>query len=266
MTILDEIIASKRKELALAIERTTIHDLEKRKYFKRRTWSMTEFIVGTDKTGIIAEFKRKSPSRGVINADATIEEVTTGYFRSGASALSILTDNTFFGGSESDLTRARELNSIPILRKDFILDEYQVIEAKAMGADAILLIAAVLTSTQVLQLARFARSLEMEVLLEVHGRPELDRLCESVDMVGVNNRDLKTFEVDMEVSLDLVGEIPPEFVRISESGITSPLVIKKLRSAGFQGFLIGENFMRAPDPVVAFSDFVKLIMFDYEQG
>ncbi len=264
MTILDEIIANKRKELALAIERTTLRDLEKRKLFKRRILSMTDFIVDPDKTGIIAEFKRKSPSRGVINADVTIEEVTTGYFRSGASALSILTDQTYFGGSESDLTRARELNSIPILRKDFILDEYQIIEARAMGADAILLIAAVLSTSQVLHLARFARSLEMQVLLELHSKPELDRLCEFVDMVGVNNRDLKTFEVDMEVSLELAREIPSNFVRISESGITSPLIVKKLRSAGFQGFLIGENFMRAPDPVLAFSDFVKLIMFDYE--
>jgi indole-3-glycerol phosphate synthase len=264
MTILDEIIANKRKELALAIERTTLRDLEKRKLFKRRILSMTDFIINPDKTGIIAEFKRKSPSRGVINADVTIEEVTTGYFRSGASALSILTDQMFFGGSESDLTRARELNSIPILRKDFILDEYQIIEARAMGADAILLIAAVLSPGQVLHLARFARSLEMQVLLELHGRSELNRICEYVDMVGVNNRDLNTFEVDMEVSLELAGEIPADFVRISESGITSPLVVKKLRSVGFQGFLIGENFMRAPDPVLAFSDFVKLIMFDYE--
>jgi indole-3-glycerol phosphate synthase len=264
MTILDEIVANKRKELALAIERTTLRDLEKRKLFKRRILSMTDFIIDPDKTGIIAEFKRKSPSRGIINADVTIEEVTTGYFRSGASALSILTDQMYFGGSESDLTRARELNSIPILRKDFILDEYQIIEARAMGADAILLIAAVLSPVQVLHLARFARSLEMQVLLELHGRSELDRMCEYVDMVGVNNRDLNTFEVDMEVSIELAGEIPADFVRISESGITSPLVVKKLRSSGFQGFLIGENFMRAPDPVLAFSDFVKLIMFDYD--
>lgn len=264
MTILDEIVANKRKELALAIEKTSLRDLEKRKLFNRKMLSMTGFITHPEKTGIIAEFKRKSPSRGVINADVTIEEVTTGYFRSGASALSILTDRTYFGGSEKDLARARELNPLPILRKDFILDEYQIIEARAMGADAILLIAAVLSASQVLHLARFARSLEMQVLLEIHGRQELDRICEFVDMVGVNNRDLNTFEVDMEVSLELAGEIPPDFVRISESGITSPLVVKKLKSAGFQGFLIGENFMRAPDPVLAFSDFVKLIMFDYE--
>jgi len=266
MTILDEIIASKRKELAIAIENTTIRELEKRKFYTRQILPMTDFILHPDKTGIIAEFKRKSPSRGVINADVTIEEVTTGYFRSGASALSVLTDETYFGGSEADLMRARELNSIPILRKDFVLDEYQIIQARAMGADAILLIAAVLSPPRVKHLARFARSVEMQVLLEVHSKPELDRLCEYVDMVGVNNRDLNTFEVNMEVSLELVGEIPSDFLRISESGITSPLVVKKLRNAGFQGFLIGENFMRSPDPVVAFSDFVKLIAFDYEQG
>jgi indole-3-glycerol phosphate synthase len=266
MSILDEIIANKRKELARAIEHITIRDLENRKLFDRRILPMTDFIVHPDKTGIIAEFKRKSPSRGVINNDVTIEEVTTGYFRSGASALSILTDQTYFGGSESDLIRARELNAIPILRKDFIFDEYQVIEARAMGADAILLIAAVLSPAQAMHLARFARSLELQVLLEVHGMPELNRLCEFVDMVGVNNRDLNTFEVDMEVSLELAQHLPSEFVRVSESGITSPLVIKKLRNAGFQGFLIGENFMRAPDPVLAFSDFVKLILLDYEQG
>src|SRR5512133_3102632 len=264
MTILDEIIANKRKELAVAIDRISLRDLEKRKLYNRRILPMTDFILNPDKTGIIAEFKRKSPSRGIINSDVTVEEITTGYFRSGASALSILTDQEYFGGSESDLIRARELNSIPILRKDFIVDEYQIIEARAMGADAILLIAAVLSAMQVYQLARFARSIEMQVLLELHGRSELDRMCEYVDMVGVNNRDLNTFEVDMEVSMELAGEIPSGFVRISESGITSPLIVKKLRSAGFQGFLIGENFMRAPDPVLAFSDFVKLIMFDYE--
>ncbi len=266
MTILDEIVANKRLELDIARERTPIRVLENRKIFDRRILRMSDFIVDPYKTGIIAEFKRKSPSRGVINKDATIEEVTTGYFRSGASALSILTDQTYFGGSESDLVRARELNSIPILRKDFILDEYQIVEARSMGADAILLIAAILSPKEVLHLARFARSLEMQVLLELHGRQELDRLCEFVDMAGINNRDLKTFEVDMEVSLELAGELPSEFVRISESGITSPLVIKKLKNAGFQGFLIGENFMRAPDPVLAFSDFVKLILADYEQG
>jgi indole-3-glycerol phosphate synthase len=264
MNVLEEIIANKRKELAISIEHTTIRDLEKRKLFNRKVLSMSSFILNPDKTGIIAEFKRKSPSRGVINAEVTLEEVTTGYFRSGASALSILTDHAYFGGGSADLIRARELNPIPILRKDFIVDEYQIIEAKAIGADAILLIAATLTRDQVFRLARIAHSLELEVLLEIHGREELDRLCEFVDMVGINNRDLKTFEVNVDVSLNLARELPVEFVRISESGITSPLVVRKLRNAGYQGFLIGEHFMRAPDPVVAFSDFVKLILFEHE--
>jgi indole-3-glycerol phosphate synthase len=266
MNILDEIITHKKKELALSIERTTIRSLEGRKLFKRKTLSMTDSILSPDKTGIIAEFKRKSPSKGMINAEVTVEEVTTGYFRSGASGLSILTDYAYFGGKESDLTRARELNPIPILRKDFIIDEYQIIEAKSLGADAVLLIAAVLSGIQVLKLARCAHSLGLQVILEIHGLEELGMLCEFVDIIGVNNRDLKTFVVDTEVSMQMAAHIPAEFVRISESGISSPLIVKQLKSAGYQGFLIGESFMRAPDPVVAFSDFVKLILFDYDQG
>jgi len=266
MTMLEEIIANKRKELSRNIEKTTVRDLESRALFKRETISMTEAILDPGKTGIIAEFKRKSPSKGVINTRATLEEVTTGYFRSGAAALSVLTDEVFFGGTSDDLVRARELNPIPILRKDFIIDEYQVIEARAMGADAILLIAAVLGKKEIKNLARFSHALQLQVLLEIHTREELDALCEEVDMVGVNNRNLKTFLVDTEISVALAPEIPHEFVRISESGIASALTFKKLKSAGYDGFLIGENFMRAEDPVVAFSDFVKLIFFDYDKG
>ncbi len=225
---------------------------------------MTDYIINADKTGIIAEFKRKSPSRGIINSVATIEEVTTGYFRSGASALSVLTDKKFFGGSTNDLARARQLNPIPILRKDFVISEYQIIEAKAFGADAILLIAAVLNETRIRELARFARSLDLQVLLEVHNAVELKCLNEFVNMVGVNNRDLKTFLVDTELSVQLASEIPSDFIKISESGITSPLTIKRLRGCGYQGFLIGESFMRSPEPALAFSDFVKLITCDYD--
>jgi indole-3-glycerol phosphate synthase len=264
MTILDEIIASKKKELAINIERTTIRDLENRILFRRNPLSMTGSILSADKTGIIAEFKRKSPSRGTINSDVTVEEVTTGYFRSGASGLSVLTDSAYFGGNESDLIRARELNPIPILRKDFIIDEYQIIESKSLGADAILLIAAVLTRKKVKELAQCARSLGMQVLLEIHTKKELDVLCGFVDIIGVNNRDLNSLVVDTEISVQLAADIPEEFVRISESGISSPLTIRRLRGAGYQGFLIGENFMMAPDPVVAFSDFIKLIMFDHD--
>ncbi len=264
MTILDEIVAHKRTEVEQAILNTPVSELEKSQLFSRPALSMTYFILHPEKTGIIAEFKRRSPSKGIINGEVTVEEVTTGYFRSGASALSVLTDFAYFGGTSDDLVRARELNAIPILRKDFIIHEYQVIEAKAMGADAILLIAAVLDKKKVKELAGFAHSLGLQVLLEIHHAGELDRLCTETDMVGVNNRDLNTFTVDIQVSLDLAGEIPFDFVKVTESGITSPLIFKKLKNAGYQGFLIGENFMRSPDPVVAFSDFVKLIMFGYE--
>jgi indole-3-glycerol phosphate synthase len=262
MTILEKIIGHKRQEIDRAIELRPVKKLEGSAYFSRVTLPLTDYVVSPDKTGIIAEFKRKSPSKGIINSHASIEEVTTGYFRSGASGLSILTDKEFFGGSGADLSRARELNPIPILRKDFVIDEYQIIEAKAIGADAILLIAAALEKDQAKELARFARSLHLQVLLEVHNAEELDYLNEFVNIVGVNNRDLDTFMVDTEVSVQLAPDIPAEFIKISESGITSPLILKKLRSCGFQGFLIGENFMRTQEPALAFSDFVKLMMFE----
>jgi indole-3-glycerol phosphate synthase len=266
MTILETIIGHKRKELAVDIERTTVNDLESRKLFSRKTISLTESILSPGKTGIIAEFKRKSPSRGLINSEARVEEVTTGYFRSGASGLSILTDYEFFGGISADLSCARELNPIPILRKDFIIDEYQIIDSKAIGSDAILLIAAALDKNKVLQLSRLARSLDLQVLLEVHNARELSCVNEHVNIIGVNNRDLNTFNVDTELSVQLAGEIPPEFVRISESGISSVQTIKKLKDVGYQGFLIGESFMLTSDPVAAFSDFVKLILQDDDKG
>lgn len=259
MTILEEIIRHKRIEIEKCKAKVPVSNMERSKLFGRRTYSLRDSIKDLNKTGIIAEFKRKSPSKGIINSHSSVEEVTTGYFRSGASGLSILTDSGYFGGSSADLKRARQLNPIPILRKDFILDEYQIIEAKAIGADAILLIAAVLDARQVRELAGFAHSFGLQVLLEVHEVSELNRLNEYVDIVGVNNRDLNTFKVDTERSVELACEIPPGFVKISESGITSPLTIKKLRGCGYQGFLIGENFMRSPEPAKAFSDFVELI-------
>lgn len=260
MTILDKIIKNKRKELAERKRKVSRRLLEKAKIFQRKTLPLTESILDTKKTGIIAEFKRKSPSCGIINTEATIEEVTTGYFRSGASALSVLTDFNFFGGDNNDLTRARKLNPIPILRKDFIIDEYQVIESKAIGADAILLIAAVLDKKQVDMLAHLAHSLGLQSLLEIHNPEDLDLLNEHIDLVGVNNRDLKTFAVDLDRSLMLADKIPGGVVKISESGISSPLIIRRLKNVGYQGFLIGESFMRTRDPVTAFSGFVKLII------
>jgi indole-3-glycerol phosphate synthase len=259
MTILQEIIINKKKELESNREVMPLKILEKRKLFKRNTLPLSTFIVDPDKSGIIAEFKRRSPSRGVINNSAILEEVTTGYFRSGASGLSILTDKKYFGGEAEDLVRARELNPIPILRKDFTIDEYQIVEARSIGADAILLIAAVLTRQQSENLARFARSLDLQVVLEIHTSAELSHVNEFVNIVGVNNRDLDTFTTDTGISVQLAGEIPPGFVKISESGINSAIIINKLKSCGYQGFLMGECFMQATEPAVAFSDFVKTL-------
>lgn len=260
MSILKEIIANKVREVKERKLQVPVKELEKRNLFRREILPMTSSILEEGKTGIIAEFKRKSPSRGIINNSVTVEEVTTGYFRSGASALSVLTDSSYFGGSEQDLLRARELNPIPILRKDFIVDEYQIWESRSLGADAVLLIAAALDAGRIRSLGKLAHSLGLQVLLELHHEAELDTVNEHVDMVGVNNRDLNDFSVDVERSFRLAEKIASPYVRISESGITSPLVIKKLRTAGYQGFLIGESFMRTADPASAFSDFVKLIL------
>ena len=259
MTILDEILVQKLKLLDSLKEEIPVRKLEMSLHFKRDTISFRDYLGNASKTGIIAEFKRRSPSKGIINAGADVIQVTTGYAMYGASGLSVLTETDFFGGSADDLMSAREFNSIPIIRKDFILDEYQVIESKALGADAILLIAAALEKKQLKNLAELARSLELQVLLEVHDEIELGYINEFVDMVGVNNRNLKTFEVDTEVSVRLVTGIPAQFLRISESGISSASTVRRLKEAGYNGFLVGENFMKTSDPVLALRDFVKEI-------
>jgi indole-3-glycerol phosphate synthase len=260
MNLLDNIIEHKKRELSARMEKTSLEDLEKMPGYVRKTLSLTRALLDPERTGIIAEFKRKSPSRGVLNQQATLEEVTTGYFRAGASALSILTDSEFFGGAMEDLVRAREINPVPILRKDFILHEYQVIESKALGADVILLIAAVLDKDKIRQLAALARSIQLEVILEVHDASELKMLNEYVTIVGVNNRDLRDFSVDTARSVKLAPDIPDEFLSISESGIHSPQVIRQLRACGYHGFLIGERFMQQSDPATAFSEFVKQLI------
>jgi len=257
MTILDKIIKNKRRELNLLTEATPVRDLENSILFKRQIISLSEFILDKSKTGIIAEFKRKSPSKGIINSLSAIEEVTSGYFREGASGVSVLTDTQFFGGSNADLLRARNKSIFPILRKDFIIDEYQVIESKSIGADAIILIAAALGKQEINNLSVLARSLGMEVLLEIHEPDELEKINQYVNIIGVNNRNLKTFEVNIDISEKLAAKIPNGFLKISESGISSPRVIKNLRVFGYNGFLIGEKFMGTPDPVKAFSEFVK---------
>jgi indole-3-glycerol phosphate synthase len=255
MNILDKIIAQKQIEVAAKKLQTPIADLEQMKYFKAETLSLYSFLLDPTKTGIIAEFKRKSPSKGVINDQATVEEVTMAYAKYGASGISVLTDTEFFGGSLNDLLAAT-INEVPLLRKDFMIDEYQLIEAKAHGAEVILLIAACLTPSKVKSMAATAKSLGLEVLLEIHNEQELEHICDSIDLVGVNNRNLKTFEVSIDTSLALIKQIPTNKLAIAESGISNVDTIVTLRQAGFKGFLIGENFMKQASPSIAFADFV----------
>ena len=258
MNTLEKIIADKYLEVEARKQQRPAAVLEKSSAFSRNTLSLKSFLLDPSKSGIITEFKRKSPSKGLINGTSSVEVVSKGYEQAGASALSVLTDQNYFGGCTEDLELARKQVAIPILRKDFVVDEYQILEAKAMGADCILLIAAALPSEKVQSLASFAQSLELEVLLEVHNLEELEQsFCDSLDVVGVNNRNLKTFEVSLETSLALVDRIPKQVVKISESGISDPATLVAFRKAGFDGFLIGENFMKTSSPEKAAADFIQ---------
>jgi indole-3-glycerol phosphate synthase len=258
MSILDKIVAHKKIEIQAAKKNVSYTSLEESEYFHRDVLSFKDFLLDPAKTGIIAEFKRKSPSKGIINDRVSVENVTTGYVAAGASALSVLTDRQYFLGRKIDLLRARRANKIPILRKDFMIDEYQVIEAKALGADIILLIAAILTPGEIQRLASLAKSLELNVLLEVHNLEELQRsLDPNLDAVGVNNRNLADFTTSVETSYQLAEHIPAEFLKVSESAISNPETIRQLKNAGFNGFLIGENFMKQTDPAAAMREFVK---------
>ena len=256
MNLLETIVAHNKPEVAKHKSEMSISELEKAKYFLHEPLSLKKFLLDPAKTGIIAEFKRKSPSKGIINNRVTVEEVTTAYAKYGASGISVLTDHEFFGGSLSDLMAAT-INEVPLLRKDFMVDAYQVFEAKAYGAEVILLIAACLTPAEVKKMAALAKSMRMEVLLEIHNTEELNHICDEVDFVGVNNRNLKTFEVSIDTSLDLINKIPSEKLAIAESGISTVDTIVTLRNAGFRGFLIGENFMKQTSPSIAFADFVN---------
>lgn len=256
MNILDTIIAAKRKEVADRKSAVSTAMLEKQELFAGKRLSLKRSLLDDNKTGIIAEFKRRSPSKGIINADASVLDVTKAYTEYGASCLSVLTDESFFGGSTSDLIAAR-INDIPILRKDFIIDEYQIVEARAMGADVILLIAANLSPVEVKKLAAFAKQLELEVLLELHAEEELEHIGADTDIVGINNRNLKTFEVDIDRSLRMAEKIGAEKIKVAESGISSVKNIQLFRENGFEGFLVGENFMKEKDPGAAFRIFVQ---------
>ncbi|HWB25802.1 MAG TPA: indole-3-glycerol phosphate synthase TrpC [Chitinophagaceae bacterium] len=254
--ILSSIIADKKEEVAAKKKLVPVEAWKDLPHWQEERVSLKTSLLQQNTTGIIAEFKRKSPSKGIINGKAEVEEVVSAYDMA-AAGISVLTDEKYFGGTNDDLMAAREMVNIPILRKDFIIDEYQLYEARGIGADVILLIAANLTKQQVQHLAGKAKELELEVLLEIHNEDELEHICDAVDFVGVNNRNLKTFEVDINTSLRLIKHIPVNKPAIAESGISNTDTIVTLRRAGFKGFLIGENFMKQAKPSVAFADFVN---------
>lgn len=257
--ILDTIVRHKRMEISEREKIAPRRTLLRQPAFSRKCISLARNLRDYRTTGIITEFKRRSPSKGPIHESADVREVTNGYTRYGASGLSILTDTTFFGGSTRDLEVARAVNRVPILRKDFIIDPYQVIETKVMGADAMLLISECLTPTEVRSLSNLAREVGLEVLLEMHTEREVDKICPGVTLVGINNRDLQTFHVDIERSIHLAEKLPSSLPRIAESGIDDPGTLIRMRDAGFDGFLMGEHFMKQEKPHEAFRLFTTQI-------
>lgn len=255
--ILSKIVKDKRKEVALKKSIIPVKQWEASVLFERNTVSMVEALRQSS-TGIIAEHKRRSPSKNTINQHTNVGQVAMGYERAGVCGMSVLTDIKYFGGSLEDLLLARASVEMPLLRKEFIIDEYQILEAKAHGADLILLIAAILTRDEIKTFSELAKSLGLEVLLEVHDEAELQKsILPSLDLLGVNNRNLKTFEVNLEISKMLSSLIPEDFVKVSESGISSVAAIKDLKSYGYQGFLIGENFMKTENPGESAQQFIE---------
>jgi len=263
MTILDKIIANKRIEIAAQKEVVSPDELKEICQTARVCHSFKAALLASE-TGIIAEFKRKSPSKGFIKEGAAVADIVPGYARSGAAAISVLTDSDFFGGSLDDLREARLLLDAegfktPLLRKEFIVDEYQLYQAKACGADFVLLIAAVLTPAETTRLAEVAHALGLEVLLEIHNEAELANISPVIDVVGINNRNLATFVTDINTSVSLGEKIPHSYIRISESGISEPETVRTLRAEGFLGFLMGENFMKQTNPAQALQEFVAAV-------
>ncbi len=259
MNILEKITARKKEEVAFAKSQVPIKQLEYYRHYNEKAPSFCEHILRPGSTGIIAEFKRKSPSKGNINAEAKVEAIVPGYEKAGVAGISVLTDLDFFGGCNNDLTRARDLVKLPIIRKEFIIDPYQIYEAKAIGASAILLIGAILEKSQALELAALANTLGMEVLFEIHDEDELKLLNSYVQMVGINNRNLKTFSVDLNQSIKLASQLPKGMIPIAESGISSPDDYQLLKESGFKGFLMGEYFMKQENPAEACISFCKTI-------
>lgn len=258
LNILDRIVLDKRREVASKKSVLTLEFIKGSPLMKRKTLSLSHSIKSG--SGVIAEFKRRSPSKQVINHKSSIIDVVKEYVASGVSGISVLTDTKYFGGALDDLIQARDQVNIPLLRKEFIIDTYQIYESKAYGADAILLIAAVLKPEEIYSFSQLAHTLGLEVLLEIHNEEELGKSdLTHIDMVGVNNRNLKTFEVSLQTSMELSSKIPDDKVKISESGISSIASIKQLKNYGYKGFLIGENFMRTDDPGRAAVEFIKAL-------
>jgi len=258
MNILDKIIEAKKLEIKHQKELVDIEVLQDIPDFERQCNSLQNSLLKPGSSGIIAEFKQRSPSKGDINLSAKVDKVTEAYRKAGAAGLSVLTEKHFFGGSQSNLVIAREHNpNIPILRKDFMIDPYQMVEAKAYGADVVLLIAACLSKNHALELAQAAKELGLEVLMEIHNEEELAIVNDYIDLVGVNNRNLKTFEVDIEISVKLGQLIPEKFTKISESGLAGAEEIMYLKKNGFRGFLIGETFMKTDNPGEACKEFIE---------
>ncbi|MCK5825064.1 MAG: indole-3-glycerol phosphate synthase TrpC [Ichthyobacteriaceae bacterium] len=248
MTILDKIVEYKRVEVANQKAKVSLLELKNSDMYNRKPYSLKEFLLSDEKSGVISEFKRQSPSKGLINGTAKVSEVVCKYQKAGASAVSVLTDNPSFGGAKEDLIEARKVLQIPILRKDFVIDDYQIHEAKSWGADIILLIASILTKEEIEQFSALAKSLGLSILFEVHNEDELLKISDNIDIVGVNNRNLATFEVSIKNSIKLVDKIPNRCVKVSESGISEIEKINELQKYGFKGFLIGENFMKTDNP------------------
>lgn len=255
MTILDTIIERKKQEIKESKSKISVQQLKDSEFFNRKTLSLKETLQS--KSGIIAEFKRQSPSKGIINDTVLPIEVVSAYEKFGASAVSILTDHDFFGGSFNDILTIRSQTHIPILRKDFMIDEYQFYEAKSIGADVILLIAACLSPSQVLEFTELSHQLGLEVLLEIHTEEELKHINENTDFVGINNRNLKDFKVDLQHSVNLKNQLPKDVLSIAESGIYNEEDFKFLKEKGFDGFLMGEYFMKNENPSNKFSEFVE---------
>jgi len=255
MTILDKIIERKKEEIAVSKAKISIDDLKNSEFFGRQSFSLKESVK--NKSGIIAEFKRKSPSKGIINDQVQPLEVVSAYENFGASGISILTDTDFFGGSFDDILNIRNHIHIPVLRKDFMVDEYQFYEAKSIGADAVLLIAACLSPGQVQEFTELAHQLDLEVLLEIHTEDELGHFNSKIDLVGINNRNLKDFKVDLQHSVLLKDQLPKNVLSVAESGIYTIEDFKYLKEKGFDGFLMGEYFMKNENPAKQFAEFVS---------